>query len=132
MSSSDRTRRVTVIGRSWQSHEPGFYCFEAAIDGQPTELHVSEEIAFDFLKAWTPNSAKCLEILRLHRADLARLLERKIRARGRPGPAGFHVLTWGDLTGDDLRANGVHLETLEADAEPEPGRVPFLKLMLIG
>ena len=130
--SSDTTRRVAVVGCSWESHEPGFYCFEAAIDGQPTELHVSEEVAFDFLKAWTPSSAKCLEILRLHRADLARLLERKLSARGRPGPSGFHVLTWGDLTIDDLRMSGIHIETVEPDVRPDPAEVPFLKLMPIG
>jgi hypothetical protein len=94
--SSKPSERVVVAGRSWESHESGIYCFEAAIDGQPTEVHVSEEVAFDFLKAWTPNSGKCLEILRLHRADLAQLLERKIRDRHRSGPNGYYLLTWRD------------------------------------
>ena len=130
--SSNTTRRVAVVGRSWESHEPGFYCFEAAIDGQPTELHVSEEVAFDFLKAWTPNSAKCLEILRLHRTDLARLLERKLRARAQPGPGGFYILTWGDLTTEDLRASGIHIVALEPEVQPEPIHGQFLKLIPIG
>jgi hypothetical protein len=91
------TSRATVAGRSWESTKPGIFCFEATIDGQPTELHVSEDVAFDFLKAWTPSSAKCLEILRLHRQDLARMLEQKIRARRRRGPGGFYLLTWRDF-----------------------------------
>jgi hypothetical protein len=113
--SSNPSTRVVIAGRSWESHEAGLYCFEATLDGQPTEVHVSEDVAFDFLKAWTPDSAKCLEILRLHRADLARLLERKIRDRHRPGPNGFHVLTW-----RDTNAAAVEEEKRRAELELVP------------
>ena len=91
-----RGRRVTVAGRSWESREAGLYCFEATIDGEPTEIHVSEEVAFNFRNAWTPNTGKCLEILRLHRADLARMLEWKLHARHRPSHRGSHLITWRD------------------------------------
>lgn len=89
-------RRVTVVGRSWESHTQGVYCFEATVDGVPVELEVGEEVAFDFLQAWTPSAAKCLEILRLHRADLAQALELKIR-HGRTVGDQRWSLTWRDM-----------------------------------
>jgi hypothetical protein len=73
------------------------YCFEVTVDGEASELHVAEDVAFDLLGAFTMNDEKCLEILRLHRSDLARNLERKLNARGVSDRAAFHFLSLDDI-----------------------------------
>jgi len=88
--------RVTVAGRSWESPEQGFYCFEAAVDGNPTILHVSEHVAFDLLGAWTADHRKCLEILRSNRPHLAKMLEAKIKGRIAIPDSACHRLEWRD------------------------------------
>jgi hypothetical protein len=91
------TARVTLVGRSWHAVEPGVYCFQAVVDGEPAELRVDEEIAFEFLGAWTQSAEQCLDILRLHRADLARGLERILNGVGAIDPAGHYRLTLDDM-----------------------------------
>jgi hypothetical protein len=89
--------RVSVEGRSWDIVEQGQYGFEATVDGEPTELRISEDVAYDLLGARTTSRQKCLDILRLHRADLARNLERKLRAVGHPDNHGLYFLTLHDI-----------------------------------
>ncbi|MDQ7250718.1 hypothetical protein [Dongia sedimenti] len=113
--SSTSFSRVGLAGRSWESSEPGFFCFEAAIDGEPTIVHVSEQVAFDYLGAWTPDTAKCLAILRLHRADLARLAERKLKSSGpRLRSSACLRLTWRDTNRAAIE------ETLPARRNDQP------------
>lgn len=90
-------QQVHVHGRSWKLVIKSVYCFEVTVDGEPSELHVAEEIAFDLLGAFTMNDEKCLQILRLHRSDLAKNLERKLDARGVPDSVGFHFLSLDDI-----------------------------------
>jgi hypothetical protein len=90
------TFEVSLEGRSWGA-DKGLYCFEATVDGEPTELRISEDVAFDLLGAWTMSREKCLEILRRHRADLARNLERKLRAVGPPEGHNGYFLTLRDV-----------------------------------
>ena len=65
------------------------------VDGEASELHVAEDVAFDLLGAFTMSAEKCLRILRLHRSDLARNLERKLNARGVAD--GAHFLSLDDI-----------------------------------
>lgn len=88
---------VAIDGRSWASTAQGLYCFEATINGEARELHVSEDVAFDLLGAWTFSREKCLDILRLHRADLAKNLERKLRGVFHPGDKSHCLLTLPDI-----------------------------------
>jgi hypothetical protein len=89
--------RVSVEGRSWHAADEDFYCFDAVVDGKGTELRVAEDVAFDLLGAWTRSQEKCLNILRLHRADLAKNLEHKISAVGYVKGSDFHLLTLRDI-----------------------------------
>jgi len=89
MQSDSDMGRVSVSGRSGESGTAGLYWFEATVDGLPIELHVCEDVAFDLLQAWTPSHPKCLEILRVHRGELARALEQKIRRGYWPGQEGW-------------------------------------------
>lgn len=88
---------VTIDGSSWGGIEKGFYNFEATVDGKPSLLRVSEEVAFDFLGAWTRSRTLCLEILRLHRGDLAETLARKLRLGARTAEIGLYSLTLRDM-----------------------------------
>jgi hypothetical protein len=89
--------RVMVEGRSWDIVEKGQYGFEATVDGEPTELRITEDVAFDLLGARTMSRQKCLDILRLHRADLAKNLERMLRAVGHPDDHALYFLTLYDI-----------------------------------
>lgn len=89
--------RVTLSGRSWSANGKGVYCFQALVDGEPAELRVAEEVAFDFLGAWTPSREKCLDILRLHRTELATCLERILHVVGDPDHNGHYDLTLNDM-----------------------------------
>ena len=89
--------RVKLEGGSWAGADCGLYCFEATIDGEKAELRVTEDVAFDLLGAWTMSHTKCLEILRLHRADLAKNLERKLLTLGFTDNGNLHFLDLGDI-----------------------------------
>jgi hypothetical protein len=84
---------VTIEGSPWTSIEKGFYNFEATVDGKPSQLRVSEEVAFDLLGAWTLSQALCLDILRLHRSELAENLALKLRMGGHALDSGLYSLT---------------------------------------
>ncbi|WP_395021315.1 hypothetical protein [Dongia sp.] len=107
-------RRVQVMDVSWQSPEKGYHCFEALVDGQAAVVHVAEDIAFDFLGGWTPDTAKCLDILRLHRADLAKALERKLPRILRCTGQTALLLTWEDSPTSPL------VERDHGDRKPQP------------
>jgi len=89
--------RVKLDGRSWCASNQGVYCFEAQVDGEPAELRVAEDIAFDLLGAWTRSEEKCLDILRLHRAELAKSLERILHVVGDRDHNGHYLLTLKDI-----------------------------------
>jgi hypothetical protein len=89
--------RVSLEGRSWAMADVGLYSFEALVDGKGAEVRIAEEIAFDWLGAWTMSRQTCLEILQLHRADLAKSLERKLLAIGFPDPRGLYFLNLDDI-----------------------------------
>lgn len=89
--------RVSLEGESWAIADQGLYCFKATVDGEAAEVRVAEEVAFDRLGAWTMSSEKCLDILRLHRADLAKNLERKLQAIGFPHARGLYFLALRDI-----------------------------------
>jgi hypothetical protein len=86
-----------VAGRSCKTTEPGVFSFEATVDGEPVELRVTEHVAFDFLRAWTIDREKCFDILRLHRRELARSLERKLEGSHEP-LARSYLLDWRDVS----------------------------------
>jgi hypothetical protein len=88
--------RAVIEGRSWFA-EKGLYAFEATVDGEAAEVHVSEDIAFDLLGVSNASNAKCLDVLRLHRAALATNLQRKLDAVGHPDDRGFYFLTLHDI-----------------------------------
>jgi hypothetical protein len=94
---SDTITRVKLEGRSWKIIDKGVYCFEVTVDGQVSELRIMEDVAFDLLGAFTMSGEKCLEILRLHRAELAKNLERKLNSVGFPGDKTFHFLSLNDI-----------------------------------
>jgi hypothetical protein len=89
--------RVTIEGRSWIGAENGVYGFEAYVDGEQTELRVSEDVAFDLLGTWTLSRGTCLDILRLHRTDLAQNLERKLRLSNQTDTDGRYSLALHDI-----------------------------------
>jgi hypothetical protein len=89
--------RVKLQGRSWKIIDKGIYCFEVTVDGEVSELRIMEDVAFDLLGAFTMSGDKCLEILRLHRSELAKNLERKLHAVGFPGDRTMHVLSLNDI-----------------------------------
>jgi hypothetical protein len=89
--------RVKLQGRSWKILDQGLYCFEATVDGEASEVRITEEVAFDLLGAFTVSSDKCLEVLRRHRTELARNLERKLTAVGFPGDRSLHFLSLNDV-----------------------------------
>ena len=91
------TARVKLDGRSWYASDQAAYCFDALVDGEPAELRVAEEIAFDLLGAWTRSEEKCLDILRLHRAELAKSLERILHGVGDHDHNGHYLLTLKDI-----------------------------------
>jgi hypothetical protein len=89
--------RVKLSGRSWCASNQGVYCFDAIVDGEPAELRVAEDVAFDLLGAWTRSEEKCLDILRLHRAELAKSLERILHGVGGRDHNGHYLLTLADI-----------------------------------
>jgi hypothetical protein len=102
-----QSKIVMVEGPSWEGAERGLYCFEVFVDGVRGQLHVQEELAFDFLGAWTLSAATCLDILRLHRAELAQALARKLKAGGSPRN-GHYLLAWQDLEPGRLASRLAH------------------------
>lgn len=94
---SEAISRVKVQGRSWKLRGKGVYCFEMTVDGEASELRIAEDVAFDLLGAFTTSGEKCLEILRLHRSDLAKNLERKLHGSGPPGRTTLHFLSLDDV-----------------------------------
>jgi hypothetical protein len=89
--------RVSLEARSWAIADEGLYSFEATVDGKAAEVRIAEDVAFDRLGAWTMSREKCLDILRLHRAGLAKSLERKLQAVGFPDLANLYFLTLDDI-----------------------------------
>ena len=67
------------------------------MDGKPSQLRVSEEVAFDLLGAWTLSQEPCLGILRLHRSALAESLALKLRIGGHALDSGLYSLTLRDM-----------------------------------
>jgi hypothetical protein len=101
---------VTVEGRSWESMQRGIYCFEVSVNGVLGELQVQEDLAFDLLGAWTLSARTCLDILRLHRGELAEALTRKLGHAG-VFQAGPYLLTWQDLEPGCLSSRLSHAPT---------------------
>jgi hypothetical protein len=114
------TARVKLDGRSWHASDAAVYCFEALVDGEPAELRVAEEIAFDLLGAWTRSEEKCLDILRLHRAELAKSLERILHVVGDHDHNGHYLLTLKDIARKGTLARDA-ARTKRPDAAPESG-----------
>jgi hypothetical protein len=98
---------VLIEGRSWIGSERGVYCFEVNVNGVQGELRIQEELAFDFLGAWTFNPKTCLDILRLHRAELAQALALKLKNPLGTGN-GPYLLTWRDLNPGPLASRLQH------------------------
>jgi hypothetical protein len=98
---------VTIEGASWEGSQRGSYCFEVFVDGARGELHVQEDLAFDILGAWTLSAQTALDILRLHRAELAQALARKL-TRGRGSKEGHYFLVWQDLEPGRLASRLAH------------------------
>lgn len=104
---------VMVEGPSWEGVERGMYCFEVFVDGVRGQLHVEEDLAFDFLGAWTLSAATCLDILRLHRAELGQALARKLKAGGNL-QNGHYLLGWQDLMPGRLASRLAHHPSTKA------------------
>jgi hypothetical protein len=94
---------VVVETRSGKIAKQGVYCFQVTVDDIPGELHVSEDVAFDLLGAWTLSTQQCLDILRRHHADLELCLKRKIALVGWPAFTGTHHINLHDIE----RANAI-------------------------
>jgi hypothetical protein len=117
---SKASSRVKVHGRSWKLKNKGVYCFEITVDGEASELRVAEDVAFDLLGAFTMSDEKCLEILRLHRSDLARNLDRKLYMAEGAARARFHFLSLGDIDrADPTIRDRERSERSETNKSPE-------------
>jgi len=117
---SKASSRVKVHGRSWKLKNKGVYCFEITVDGEASELRVAEDVAFDLLGAFTMSDEKCLEILRLHRSDLARSLDRKLYTAEGSDCAKFHFLSLDDIDRANPRVRDrQRSERLETDKSSE-------------
>ncbi len=106
---------VVVDGPSWEGAERGMYCFEVFVNGVRGQLHIQEELAFDFLGAGTL-SAACLDILRLHRVELAEALARKLKGGGL-SKSGHYLLAWQDLVPGRLASRLAHFPTTRASGK---------------
>jgi hypothetical protein len=107
---------VVIEGTSWEGAERGMYCFEVFVNGVRGQLHVQEDLAFDLLGAWTLSAKTCLNILRLHRAELAKALERKLKSGG-ASRDGRYLLGWQDLQPGRLASRLAHLPSTTASVK---------------
>jgi hypothetical protein len=110
--------RVKLDGRSWFASGQGVYCFDAIVDGEPAELRVAEDVAFDLLGTWTHSEEKCLDILRLHRAELAKSLERILHVVGDRDHNGHYLLRLEDIERKSALARDA-TRTKRPDPTPE-------------
>lgn len=104
---------VVVDGRSWEGAELGMYCFEVFVNGVRGQLEIQEELALDFRGAGTLSAATCLDILRLHRVELAEALARKLKSGGN-SKSGHYLLAWQDLVPGCLASRLAHFPTTRA------------------
>jgi hypothetical protein len=104
---------VVVDGPSWEGAELGMYCFEVFVNGVRGQLHIQEELALDFRGAGTLSAATCLDILRLHRVELAEALARKLKGGG-DTESGHYLLAWQDLIPGCLASRLAHFPTTRA------------------
>jgi hypothetical protein len=107
---------VVVEGPSCEGAERGTYCFEVFVNGVRGQLQVQEELAFDLVGAWTLSAQTGLDILRLHRAELARALARKLTGGGGP-KNGQYTLAWQDLKPGRLSSRLAHLPSATASVK---------------
>lgn len=104
---------VVVEGPSWEGAERGVYGFEVFVNGVRGQLYIQEDLVFDFLGAWTLSARTGLDILRLHRAELAQALTRKLKRGGGP-ENGHYLLDWQDLEPGRLASRLAHFPSTRA------------------